>query len=402
MRDIFIGRQPIYNQQLEVFAYELLFRSGEGHGAGIIDGDQATSQVVLNTFMEFGLDTIVGQKLAFINFTRDFILQDYSHVFPAERVVVEVLENIPVDAALIEAVRALSSQGYTIALDDFIYHDDLRPLVEVADIVKVDLLALDRDTLRKHVALLRQYDVRLLAEKVETRDDFEYCKALGFEYFQGYFFCKPDVIKGQRSPANRLTILQLLARLQDPDVEFRELEEIISRDVALSYKLLRVVKAAFYGLPRKVDSLRRALLLLGTKVIASWVSMIILAGIDDKPHELMLTAMIRAKMCELLGRAMAQQNTAAFFTVGLFSALDALLDTPMSEVLKSLPLSDDITQALLRQEGLLGRTLHCVLAYERGSWDDLTLLNLEPSQIRHAYLEAIAWATETSSTLTEV
>jgi EAL and modified HD-GYP domain-containing signal transduction protein len=221
MPEVFVGRQPIYTRKLDVCAYELLFRSNETNRAQVVNGNQATSQVILNTFMEIGLDTIVGQKRAFINLTRDFLLQEYSAVFPAKRVVLEVLEDVPVDAALIAAVRRLSAQGYTIALDDFVYHERLRPLVEVADIIKVDVLALDRKTLSEHSTLLRQYNVQLLAEKVETQDAFKFCKALGFDYFQGYFFCKPEIIKGHRVPANRLATLQLLARLRDPDVEFR-------------------------------------------------------------------------------------------------------------------------------------------------------------------------------------
>jgi c-di-GMP phosphodiesterase len=400
MHDVFVGRQPIYDRQLDVYAYELLFRSGESNQAGVMDGDQATSQVILNTFMEIGLETIVGQKLAFINLTRGFILQDYSSVFPAGRVVMEVLENIPVDDELIEAVRRSSSQGYLIALDDFIYHERLQPLVEIADIIKVDVLALDQVALQEHVAALRPYKVKLLAEKVETQDHFKYCRDLGFDYFQGYFFCKPEIIKGQRVPANRVVTLQLLAKLQDPETDFAELEEIISRDVSLGYKLLRVVNSAFYSLPRKVDSLRQALLMLGTRNIATWVSVILLSGIDDKPHELMVTAMVRAKMCELLAQTLGQRSKDTFFTVGLFSALDALLDNPMEDILKSLPLSDDIVTALLSYRGMLGDTLQCVLAYERGDWDNVHCAELDSTTITDAYLQAIAWTGEASNSLT--
>jgi len=311
----------------------------------------------------------------------------------------EVLEDVPVDAELIEAVRRLSALGYTIALDDFIYHDRLQPLVEIADIIKVDVLALDRAAVQEHVAILSQHKVKLLAEKVETQDEFKYCRDLGFDYFQGYFFCRPEVIKGQRMPANRLVTLQLLAKLQDPEVDFRELEEIVSRDVSLSYKLLRIINSAFYSLPRKVDSLGRALFMLGTRSITTWVSLIILAGIDDKPHELMVTAMMRAKMCELIAQALGQASKDTFFTVGLFSALEALLDSPMEEILHSLPLSDTITAALLSYEGLLGAALCCVLAYERGDWHEVHCPGLDRAAITDAYLQAIAWATETSSRL---
>lgn len=400
MHDVFVGRQPIYDRKLEVIAYELLFRSGEANRASVLDGDQATSQVVHNTFVEIGLDTIVGQKRAFINFTRDFILQDYAAIFPTDRVVVEVLEDITVDAELIEAVRTLSAQGYTVALDDFVFHDHLRPLVELADIIKMDVLALDRSTLQEGVSQLQQYNVKLLAEKVETRDDFTFCQNLGFDYFQGYFFCQPDIVKGRRSPGNHMAIILLLAKLQDPQTEFAELEALVSRDVSLSYKLLRLINSALYGMPKKVESIRQALLLLGTKFITTWVSLITLAGIGDKPDELMVTAMVRGKMCELLAQAMALQGKEVFFTIGLFSVLDAMLDMPMPEVLTSLPLADDISCALLSHKGIMGDTLRCVLAYERGNWDDVICQALDRQVIRDAYLEALAWASEIRNQLT--
>lgn len=399
MPEIFVGRHPIYTPQLDVVAYELLFRSGERNQARVINGNQATSQVILHTFMDIGLETMVGQKLAFLNLTREFFLGDYSTVFPADRVVLEVLEDIPVEAVFLSAVRRLAAQGYTIALDDFIYHDRLRPLIELASIIKVDVLALDRETLRQHCKVLRQYNVQLLAEKVETQDDFKYCKDLGFDYFQGYFFCKPEIIKGRRLSASRLSALQLLAHLQDPEVDVRALETLLSRDVALSYKLLRLINSAFYALPRKVDSLRQALLLLGSKFITTWVGLILLAGIDDKPHELMVTAMVRAKMCELLGQALGRKSTESFFTVGLFSALEGLLDCPMEQVLHTLPLADELAAALLRYEGPLGAVLYCVLAYERGDWHLVACPGLEPAAITDAYLRAIAWASEASATL---
>jgi EAL and modified HD-GYP domain-containing signal transduction protein len=392
MNDFFVGRQPIYNRKLEVVAYELLFRDSEANRAAFVDGDQATSRLLHDTFLETGLDAIVHDKMAFINFTRDFVLGDSAAIFPANRVVVEILEDVVVDAALLEAVRTLSAQGYTIALDDCICHPDMMPLVALADIIKLDVLALDGDTLQHNVQTLRQYNVQLLAEKVETRATFTSCCELGFDYFQGYFLSKPDVVKGQRSPSSRLAPLLLLAKLQDPAVEFRDLEEIVARDVSLSYKLLRVVNAAIYGLSKKVESIHQALFLLGTRSISRWLSVILLANISDKPHDVMTTSLVRAKMCELLGEAMERKEKDVFFTVGLFSALDALLDTPLPDVLASLPLADEVIRALLAYEGILGETLSCVVAYEHGNWQEIGCGDLSQRTIIEAYLQAIAWA----------
>jgi c-di-GMP-related signal transduction protein len=396
--EVFVGRQPIYTQQLDVFAYELLFRSGEMQHAGVTDGNQATAHVLVNTFLELGLDTLVGSKHAFINLTRDFLLQDYSLVFPADRVVLEVLEDIVVEADVLAALHNLSAQGYIIALDDFFYQEHLRPLVELADIIKIDVLASSRTTVAEHVKLLRQYDVQLVAEKVETQEDFTYYKTLGFEYFQGYFFCRPDVVKGQRSPTNRLMILELLAKFQSPATTFRELEALISRDVSLSYKVLRAANAAIYTRARKVDSIQQAVQLVGLTAITNIVSLFLLANIDDKPHELLITAMVRAKMCEQLAKLLQQGNSATFFTVGLLSVLDAFMDRPMPDILPALPLTDEIVEALLAHAGMLGAVLGCVLAYERGDWEAVQNLGCPRDLLVHTYLEALMWATEMHNT----
>ncbi|MEO5573477.1 MAG: HDOD domain-containing protein [Gammaproteobacteria bacterium] len=399
MLDVFVGRQPIYNRQLEVFAYELLFRSGVNNHAIFDDGDQATSQVILNTFMEIGLENIVGEKMAFINLTRTFILGSYLFPFPQTRIGLEILEGIRVDADIVESVRKLSEQGYLIVLDDFVYHENLLPLVEMADIIKLDILALGRDGVREHLEILKKYKIEILAEKVETQDDFEFCKRLGFNYFQGYFFCQPNVIKGQRIPVNRLATLQLLAKLQDPDTEMQELEALISQDVSMSYKLLRCVNSSVYGLPTRVESIHQAVMLLGQPGLKAWASLITLSSIDDKPHELFQTALIRAKMCELLAGARQDSDKESYFTVGLFSVLDALMDVPMPELLNTLPVSADIKQALLHHQGALGIILQCVLAYERGDWDNVNCLGLTHEQITHAYLDAVAWSNQAGKEL---
>jgi EAL and modified HD-GYP domain-containing signal transduction protein len=197
MTTVLVGRQPIYTRQLDVFAYELLFRNGTENKATFVNGDEATSQVILHACVNIGLENLVGQKLAFINMTRAFILSASFSLLPAERIVVEVLENTAVDAKLLDALQRLAAQGYIIALDDFIYHDHLQPLLELADIVKIDVHALDRATVQEHVTRLRRYGVKLLAEKVETAEDFAYCQALGFDYFQGYFLGPPYIVIGQ-------------------------------------------------------------------------------------------------------------------------------------------------------------------------------------------------------------
>lgn len=397
MLDIFVGRHAIYNRELDVIAYELLFRGSEAaERAEFKDADEATSQVILNTFTEIGLDKIVEDKMAFINLTRSFVLGDYSLPLSKAGLGLEILENITIDQPVIEAVQRLSSQGYTIVLDDFVYHESLRPLVELADIIKIDVQTLPDSEVQRHVEILRKHTVKLLAEKVETHEVFEFCNRLGFDYFQGFFFCQPHIIKGQRIPPNRLVTLRLLAKLQDPVTSIRELETLISQDVSMSYKLLRSLNSAFYSLPRKIESIHQALVMLGNQWLKTWASLLLLSSIHDKPQELMQMAMVRAKMCELLATAKRLSPKETFFTAGLFSVLDALMDQSMEDVLNALPLSQEINDALLRREGNLGAVLQCVMDYERGNWDAVLHIGLQQGEITQAYLEAITWANQVS------
>jgi len=275
VQDIFVGRQPIYDRRLDCYAYELLYRAGDVAQAGVGDGNQATSQVVYNAFLEIGLDKLVGPRMAFINVTRDFLLSDYTAVIPPHRAVLEILEDVEIDDRLIQAVRRLRARGYQIALDDFIYHPHMQPLVELADIIKIDLMRLDDAQLAQYVKRLRCYPLQLLAEKVETREQFRRCSALGFEYFQGYFLCRPEVVKGRQMAPNQVATLRLLARLQDPSVELRELAEIIGHDLSLAYRMLRVINSAEAFLSRKVESVSQAVVMLGTTFVAklaAWCS----------------------------------------------------------------------------------------------------------------------------------
>jgi EAL and modified HD-GYP domain-containing signal transduction protein len=397
-RNIFVARQPIYNQNLEVLAYDLLFRYSETNEAGGIEAYQASAQVLLNTFVEIGLDKLVGNNRAFIRFSRGFLLLDYVKLFPSDRIGIEV-KDIVVGNDLLEVVGALSVRGYTIILDDFIYHDDLLPLVELADIVKLDMSKMNRTELAEQVVLLKPLSVQLLAKKIETRDDFDYCNNLGFDYFQGFFFCQPEVVQGRRMPANRLAMLQLISALQNPAVDYDEIEILISKDVALSYRLLNLINSAYYARTQKIDSIRQCLLLLGMKAIKTTVSLLLLSNIDDKPHELLTTAMIRAKMSEQIAIEMGYREAQKFFLVGLFSVLDALLDRSMRELLQNLPLQEDIHKALLGQEGILGTIKSCVLAYERGKWNEIKALGLDDVLVIEAYLNAISWANDMNALL---
>lgn len=392
MNKIYVGRQPIYNDKLDVCAYELLYRAnGLRNEAGRLDQNRATAEVVLNAFLGFGLDQLVGDKPAFINLPRDFIVGDLPLPFERGRVVLEILEDIEVDAALTRAVERLRDEGYEIALDDFVYHDALQPLVAASQIVKIDCLALDRDTIRSHVAKLRRHPVRLLAEKIETYDDFEFTRQLGFDFFQGYFFCRPKIVAGRSIPANRLSLLRLMSKLQEPDINIKTLTDLVGQDVALSYKLIRGLNSSFYALPKPIESVHHAIVYLGLQQVKRWITLLALTSLSDKPTELMVVGVTRARMCERLGGMLGEAEEQCF-TVGLFSVLDALMDTTIETALSQLPLADTIKAALLRRDGQMGRILEAALAYEAGAWEDIRLPGIPPDELTQAYLDAVVWA----------
>ena len=392
--DVMVGRQAIFGSRMELFAYELLYRNSLENEASFVNGNAVTARVLLNTFLEIGLDQVVGSHSAFLNVTRQFILDHYCHELPKDRVVIEILEDIEAEPEIVKILSDLSGKGYKIALDDFVFRDSLRPFLELADFIKIDVQAKGHQSLEQQVEQLRQYPVKLLAEKVETWDDFSLCKQLGFEYFQGYFFCRPTIVQGKGIPANQFAILSLLSKLQNPLMEMAELEELIKQDLSLSFKILRYVNSAYFGLPRKVSSIGHAAIMVGTHRLKMWATLIALGSMADKPSELLVSALVRAKMCERLAQIMMEPAPDVFFTVGLFSVLEALFDSPMTELVEILGLSPEANGALINREGKMGQTLACVIAYNQGEWELAQLTNLSSRDMRDAYLEAIAWTGE--------
>jgi len=390
--DIFVGRQPILGPNLKTIGYEVLYRNCEVDQANFVDDSMATATVLLNTYLDIGLEHVVGSHLAFLNIPQPFLLEKYCEALPKNRVVLEILESVEPTARVIEALTSLSRQGYTLALDDFVFHERYHQFLELADIVKVEVLGKTENQLRDEVRRLRDYRVRLLAEKVESQEMFTLCKELGFFYFQGYFFYRPDIIKGREIPANRIALLDLLGKIQDPHIPFRRLVEHIRNDLSLSYKVLRYVNSAYVGLPRRVDSIDHAACMVGIDRIRTWATLIIMASGKEQPIEILIMALVRAKMCECLGKKLGAATPEKYFTMGLLSVLEALYQTSMETILEKLPLPDDIIEALLAGNGQMGTVLNCVKAYEQGEWMELKSLHLEPSSIRDFYIQSIDWA----------
>jgi len=370
--------------------YELLFRDLGTEQCVFGNADEATSRVIFNFVVEIGLDRLVGPAKAFINFTRDFMMGMNSELLPRARVVLEILEDSVPDPEFLSALAALKARGFQFAIDDFNFQEQLMPFVPFCSFIKVDLRAVDRDRLIREMPAMRALPAKLLAEKVESQEEFEFCLAQGFEYFQGFFFCKPKIISATTMPANRLTICRLLGKLHKPDVTIREVEALIGEDPSLSYRIMRYINSAAIALPRKIESIKQAVRMVGLDHIRTLSSLVLLFSIDDKPRELIKTSVIRARMCELLG-AGPEHDLGSYFTTGLFSTLDAFLNCSMQNALEHLPLSDDIREALLHGEGSLGRILSAVLAFERADWDTLDRLGIEPQKVANACFEAVSW-----------
>jgi c-di-GMP phosphodiesterase len=389
MPDVFIARQPIFDRRLNVVGYELLFRSGYVDEALVFDPEGATASVVLNSFTEIGLDRIVGDKTAWINVSREFVLRGLAHALPPDLVGLEILEDELLDDQMIAALTALKRQGYRLALDDFRYREGVERLLPLVDVVKLDMATLGRVELGACAARLKRYGVALLGEKLETRPDHEFCASAGFDLFQGYFFCRPVLMHDRGIAANRLALLRVVAALHDPAVQLQDIEGLIARDVALSLRLLRYINSAFFGLRGEVRSIGQALALLGLENVRRWATLSILANLDDKPSELTMTALVRARFCERAAEQLGLAKPGELFTLGMFSIIDALMDAPMEEVLATLPFPADMREALIHRRGEKGLLLECVATLESGELDRARTIVSGASEL---YTESLIWA----------
>ena len=388
---VLVSRQAIYDRELQVAAYELLYRTpGSDNAAFFDDGDKATSQLLVNALTEIGLHSLTNDCPALVNFTRAFLVGEREIPFDQKRLVLEVLEDVPPDDEVINALIGLKESGFRIALDDFVTDDKRWPLVELADIVKLDLRAIPPEALEQEIEQLRNHSVQLLAEKVETAEEFDRCREMGFDLFQGFFLSRPRVVEGRTLRGNNLAILQLLATLQDPNVSFERAYKLIKQDVAVSLKLLRYVNSSACGLTWRVESVKQAATLLGLDRIRQVVSLIAVSSMDYKPAALIEDTLIRARMCELLAQSVDGLDSATCFTVGLFSSLDVLMDCPLETVLESLPLEADVRDAIQGHEGPMGRLIEAVIAFERGDWERLDCTILNGHLLQTGWLEAVA------------
>ncbi|MBZ9559192.1 MULTISPECIES: HDOD domain-containing protein [unclassified Modicisalibacter] len=389
---VLFARQPIYDRRRELAGCELLFRPAPGATSAPFDGDFATRQVLLSAFTETSLRDVCENTPAFINFGTATLTETLP--FPPGEMVIEVLETVPASAPVIAALNQHRLNGYRIALDDYRLEDSGHPLLCFADIVKLDYPEYSTDGLARVIAALRRdYPrVRLLAEKVETHEDFERCLAAGCDLFQGYFLARPAPVHGQHLPSDRLSVLHLLAELNRPDIGFNELSAIIRRDPFISVRLLKMAGSAYFSRSREITSVQMAVTLLGKRRILSLANLIALTRLDDKPHALRQLALARGELCQALADQLLD-NGGPGFTVGLFSCLDAFFDRPLDQVLDELPLHDSLRRAILHHEGPLGQILATAKSLECGEldaldWTGLTRLGLTPNALSRAQRRA--------------
>jgi c-di-GMP-related signal transduction protein len=401
--DIYVARQPIFNRKKKLYGYELLFRDGLSNIFPDIDGHAATSKILSHSFLSMGMDHITGGKTAFINFTDQLLLKRIPLLFPRGKLIVEILEDVEAVEPVVEACRELRRMGYQLALDDFIYRKDLEPLMALAGIIKIDFMLTPREERADLVSRLTPYKVKLLAEKIETHEEFRQALDMGFDYFQGYFFSKPEILKGKSPSPAKLTLLQIMAAANREDCSFSEIEKTIQRDVAMSYKLMRYINSAYFSRAQEISSMKQAIVLLGEKEMRRFVSLMALANLaEDKPDELIRASIVRAKLCELLGKGNdAQVDEAELFTLGLFSLIDAILDERIEGIMEKLPLSDDIKSALVKGDGKLAAYLRIASSYETGDWqgfrEAVAKTGVEDGKIPESYMDAVAWAENLAS-----
>lgn len=400
MDNLYLARQPIYDREQTVVGYELLYRSSLVNTANVKNDNQATLETILNSFMHIGLENIVGSSLAFLNLPIDFITSQTMTPMFKGQCVLEILETVPPTTQVISGLKFLKQQGYRIALDDFEYTPRHRAFLELTDYVKLNVNEKNEQEVRAQLTQLAPHKVKVVAEKVETPEMHSLCRELNFDYFQGYFYCRPQMITRKHIPSNKLVVLNLLAKLQNPGIEFAEIESVLSQDISLTYKLLRYINSATFSRRKEINSIQDAIVMLGLNNVRNWLSLILMSKvISDKPAELIVTAMVRGKMCELLAAKLKPEIASQMFITGLFTVIDALMDTPMADLLDTVVLSTPIRLALLDKSGPHGELLKQVLRYEEGNWDELLQSETCPEIYKGIYLEAIHWADQTRAAL---
>lgn len=391
-RYVHVGRQPIHDASLDVVGYELLFRAHADAEEADDNTAAATTKVLVNTFTEFGLERLVGDRLGFVNVTRPFLVGELPIPFPPESAVLEILESVEPDDEVVAGATRLVEAGYRIALDDFSWRNAGLPLVRLASYVKLNLLTTDPETLAETVERCREFELQLVAERVEDEAHMQLARELGFDLFQGFYLARPQVVSAPSLSPTKAKRMELLGKLSRPDLDLDSVMEVVRLDPALSYRTLHAANAATSGLPRRVTSLRDAMVLLGLNRLRSWLVLMVIADASEATEEQLSATMTRARACELLAAEQQASHGDCAFTVGLLSGVADLLGVDVATLLDRLPLDDEPQAALLDGTGALGEILTAVRAQESDDLPTLGQTGLPVFDVARAYLSAVGWS----------
>eukprot|EP00038_Savillea_parva_P009132 m.181488 g.181488 ORF g.181488 m.181488 type:complete len:408 (-) comp15274_c0_seq1:33-1256(-) len=400
----YAARQPILDKEKKLVGYELLFRDGVDNVFPDIDGDEATSRLIEGSQFNFGLEDLTDNKPAYINFTLETLQKGYPLLLGKEQVVVEILETIQPGKRLLALVKDLKERGYTLALDDYIHQPVWRHFYPFIDMIKIDFLTADKESIEAVIEAIKPHPhIKLLAEKVETYEKYQLALEMGFSYFQGFFFSKPEMVQSKTLPPSEMALAELLYETSSMDLNLKKITEVFERDVNLSYKLLRYSNSAAFKRRAEISTIKQALIVLGSEEIKRFLSLLFAAQVSaDKPAELIRLSLTRARFAELLAISHGKlRDTGMAFLTGMMSLMDAILDEDMPSVMGKLPLTNEIKGALLHGEGLLATYLSLVKFYEQADWDNAKeiqqQLGLKPEEVPDAYHDALSWSNEQMS-----
>lgn len=396
---VLLARQSIYDKFGDVYAYELLYRNNSVQSN--VDnqdeqsGIKATSSVIAQLFVNLDINAVINDKLAFINFTYTDLINQIPKLLPNDRVVIEILETVTIDELLISTIIELKKEGYKIALDDFVYSEQLAPLIEIADIIKLDVLNQNKAAIAAQLDQLKGIKGKFLAEKIDNKEQFATCVELGFDYFQGFFLDKPDSLKGQAITENTSLILRVLAELNKEDLSIESLERSILQIPKLSYRILRVANSAYYYSGKEISNLTDAIFRIGISKVKNWANVILLASNPDTSLDLTERTLIRAYMCEAIAKSIKYPNPDEAYTVGMFSTLDGMLNESLDSLLGKIQLSENLKIALLNHGGNLGKILLCVINYEKADFSEIHTIAISQRMLTSYYLEGIKYTVAT-------
>ncbi|WP_462176660.1 EAL and HDOD domain-containing protein [Pseudoalteromonas gelatinilytica] len=400
----YAARQPILDKEKKLVGYELLFRDGVDNVFPDIDGDEATSRLIEGSQFNFGLEDLTDNKPAYINFTLETLQKGYPLLLGKEQVVVEILETIQPGKRLLALVKDLKERGYTLALDDYIHQPVWRHFYPYIDMIKIDFLTTDKESIEAVIEAIKPHPhIKLLAEKVETYEKYQLALEMGFSYFQGFFFSKPEMVQSKTLPPSEMALAELLYETSSMDLNLRKITEVFERDVNLSYKLLRYSNSAAFKRRAEISTIKQALIVLGSEEIKRFLSLLFAAQVAaDKPAELIRLSLTRARFAELLAISHGKlRDTGMAFLTGMMSLMDAILDEDMPSVMNKLPLTVEIKDALLKGEGLLATYLNLVKFYEQADWEKAKeiqqQLGLKPEEVPDAYHDALSWSNDQMS-----